>query len=95
MNTGFICASVLALVVAEAAASVSRIMLSPTGPEISRIAYGTLHMAEASSPQEALMILNRAVAQGITTFDLADVYGGDETCLKMFGVFASAKCEAG
>jgi len=64
---------------------VSRIKLSDSGPEVSRIAYGTLHLAEAQTPEKALVLIEQALSLGITTFDLSDVYGGNEKCLILFG----------
>jgi len=63
---------------------VGRINLTATGPEVSRIAYGTLHMAEAQTAEAALALIENALSLGITTFDLADVYGGG-ACMKLFG----------
>jgi len=63
---------------------VSRLNLTDHGPEVSRIAYGTLHLAEAQ-PDKVLALIENALSLGITTFDLSDVYGGNERCLKLFG----------
>jgi len=64
---------------------VSRLNLTDGGPEFSRIAYGSLHLAEAQTPEKALALIENALSLGITTFDLSDVYGGNEKCLKLFG----------
>jgi len=59
--------------------------LTAAGPEVSRIAYGTLHLSEAQNADIALALIENALSLGITTFDLSDVYGGQEKCLKLFG----------
>jgi predicted oxidoreductase len=65
---------------------VSRVNLTQSGPEVSRIAYGTLHLGEASNAQAVLIIIEHALSLGITTFDLSDVYGHPyEANLKLFG----------
>jgi len=64
---------------------VSRIKLSDGGPEVSRIAYGSLHLNEAKSTADALALIENALSLGITTFDLSDVYGGNEKNMKIFG----------
>jgi len=64
---------------------VSRIKLTASGPEVSRIAWGTLHLMEARTPQNVLALVQNALSLGITTFDLSDVYGGAEACLRLFG----------
>jgi len=72
---------------------VSRINLTETGPVVSRIAWGTLHLMEAKTPENALALIEHALSLGITTFDLSDVYGGAENCLKLFGKALSLKPE--
>jgi len=64
---------------------VSRIKLSPNGPEVSRIVYGSLHLGEAPNAAAALALIENALSLGITTFDLSDVYGGAEKNMKLFG----------
>jgi len=65
---------------------VSRLNLTDSGPEVSRIAYGTLHLGEAQTAQSALALIEHALSLGITTFDLSDVYGHPyEANLKLFG----------
>jgi len=64
---------------------ISRIKLTPTGPEVSRIAWGTLHLMDAKTPETVLALIQNALSLGITTFDLSDVYGGNEAALKLFG----------
>ena len=55
---------------------VGRCQLGATGPDVSCIALGTLHLHELGSPADALVHIKAAMALGITTFDLADVYVG-------------------
>jgi len=74
----------LCIVPSWSQAVVTRLNLTPTGPEVSRIAYGTLHMAEAQTPERALVLIENALSLGITTFDLSDVYAGGK-CLTIFG----------
>lgn len=54
---------------------VSRISLSPSGPSVSRIMWGTLHLFDRT-PAETLELLRVGLSVGITTIDTADVYGG-------------------
>jgi len=63
---------------------VSRIKLCEGGPEVSRIAYGSLHLDEAKSVNDVLALIENALSLGITTFDLADVYGGGKS-FRLFG----------
>jgi len=66
--------------------AVSRINLTNSGPEVSRIIYGTLHLGEIGSPQNVLVVLEKALSLGITTFDLSDVYGSHyEANVALFG----------
>jgi len=62
-------------VVATLGAGVGRCELSP-GVEVSCLAWGTLHITESANAEAALDIIQTAVDQGITTFDLSDVYAG-------------------
>ena len=64
--------------------AVPRVNLSHSGPEVSRIALGILHLAQVGSVADARRVLEAAVAAGITTFDLADNYAGGK-CLEWFG----------
>jgi len=65
---------------------VSRINITSSGPEVSRIAYGSLHLCEVQNAQNALALIQQALSLGITTFDLSDVYGSPyEGSLKLFG----------
>ena len=55
-----------------------RLRLSPTGPDFSRLAFGTWRLpddAEASSPQGLLARLKACLDLGITTIDTAEIYG--------------------
>jgi len=70
---------------------VSRLNLTATGPEVSRIALGTLHLMEVKTPENTLNLIETALSLGITTFDFSDVYGGFEGCLKLFGSALSMK----
>ncbi len=57
---------------------ISRIALSPTGPEISRVVYGTWRLlddAEGATPAALLERLHRCVDLGVTTIDTAEIYG--------------------
>ena len=72
--------SALVLAAAAAIASaqvVGRCKLGTKGPNVSCIAYGTLHLHEAGSSAAALAIIEANVALGITTFDLSDVYNSE------------------
>lgn len=56
-----------------------RLRLSPAGPELSRLAYGTwrlLNDAEPPSPRALLERLQRCADLGVTTIDTAEIYGG-------------------
>jgi len=55
--------------------AVSRINLTDGGPEVSRIVYGTLHLGEIGTAQNVLVVIEKAISFGITTFDFSDVYG--------------------
>ena len=63
-------------VIATADSLVPRCILGPAakGPDVSCIAYGTLHLHEAGNASAALSMIQTAVSLGITTFDLSDVY---------------------
>lgn len=56
------------------AAKVPRCTLGVSGPDVSCIAFGTLHLHEAGSAANVLTALQAVVAQGITTIDTSDVY---------------------
>ena len=55
---------------------ITRRKISPTGPEFSRLVYGTWRMLDdSSSLQEINRRLHRCVELGITTIDTAEIYG--------------------
>lgn len=55
---------------------ITRTKISPTGPELSRLVYGTWRMLDdGSSAQELNRRLQRCVELGITTIDTAEIYG--------------------
>lgn len=64
---------------------ISRIDLTETGPEFSRLAYGLWRLAEwdmdTSQVQDRIHL---CLEQGVTTFDHADIYG-DYMCESIFG----------
>jgi predicted oxidoreductase len=62
------------------------IQLAPQLPAFSRLVYGVwrLNDGAGSTPQQALEKIERCMAQGITTFDHADIYG-DYSCEALFG----------
>lgn len=52
--------------------------MSPNGPEVSRLSYGTWRMLDDESrpsAEEVAARLNRCVELGITTIDTAEIYG--------------------
>jgi predicted oxidoreductase len=54
----------------------TRSKISPTGPEFSRLVYGTWRMLDdGSSIQEINRRLHRCMELGITTIDTAEIYG--------------------
>ena len=56
----------------------SRLALSPTGPEISRVVYGTWRLlddADGATPAALLERLHRCADLGVTTIDTAEIYG--------------------
>jgi predicted oxidoreductase len=71
---------------------VPQISLSKHGPEVSRIVHGLWRLAEWNkSKREIVDLIHGCLAEGITTFDHADIYG-DYTCEDRFG---AALAEAG
>jgi len=86
VHTSLILISVVCLSLLTPAHSlVGRINLTEGGPEVSRMAWGTLHLAEAPNVQTVLSLIENALSLGIITFDLSDVYGGNEKCMKLVG----------
>jgi predicted oxidoreductase len=56
---------------------VSRTKLSPTGPELSRIVYGSWRLLEDQpTAQDVNRRLGHCLDAGITTIDTAEIYGG-------------------
>ena len=54
----------------------SRIQMSPNGPEFSQLAYGTWRFLDGGlSAQDVNRRINRCVELGITTIDTAEIYG--------------------
>ena len=66
----------------------------PNGRSLSRIAYGVWRLNESAdtSIQANLARIDVCLAQGITTFDHADIYG-DYACEKLFGQAIKARPE--
>lgn len=70
---------------------VDKMTMGVDGPAVSRLIYGTWRLNETDDPSSysAQAILDRiyfCLRLGITTFDLADIYGGgDHQCEKIFG----------
>jgi len=55
---------------------ITRSKISPTGPELSRLVYGTWRMLDDGSSIQAInRRLHRCVELGITTIDTAEIYG--------------------
>ena len=55
---------------------ITRNKVSPTGPELSRLVYGTWRLLDdGSSIQDINRRLHRCVELGITTLDTAEIYG--------------------
>jgi len=64
-----------------------RIRLSQNGPEVSRFAYGTWRLMRDTDGHDPARVANKIAAcldLGITTFDLAEVYGS-YLCEAVFG----------
>jgi predicted oxidoreductase len=72
-------------------AKVNKIPISANGPAFSRLIYGTWRLldtpdASLKTPKAILARLKECVKLGITTIDLADIYGGGHhQCEKAFG----------
>lgn len=57
---------------------ISRVPLSPNGPEFSRLVYGTWRFLDdtaTASPENLLSRLHACLELGITTLDTAEIYG--------------------
>ena len=71
---------------------ISRIRLSPEGPEVSRFAYGTWRLLkdpDGASEARIRTKIEACLDLGVTTFDLAAVYGGYQ-CEAAFGAALAA-----
>ena len=67
----------------------SPVALCSLGPNVSCISLGTLHLNEnGRTPAQALDILQTAVANGVTTIDTSDVYGGGQAVTLLGQAFA-------
>lgn len=65
--------------------TVSRITLTPNGPNLSRLVLGLWRLAEwRMDNAHILELVQRCLEVGLTSFDHADIYGG-YTCEKIFG----------
>ncbi|GAA4033264.1 aldo/keto reductase [Actimicrobium antarcticum] len=54
-----------------------RITLAPGGPDFSRVVLGLWRLAEwQRTPAQRLLLVEQAIALGVTTIDQADIYGG-------------------
>jgi predicted oxidoreductase len=57
---------------------VPRVLLSPQGPEVSQLVYGTWRLTEASpeltTPQSVLERIKFCLKSGITTFDCVTLF---------------------
>ncbi|MEY3992270.1 MAG: hypothetical protein RIS04_1033, partial [Pseudomonadota bacterium] len=64
----------------------------PNGRQLSQMAYGVWRLSEASdtSVNANLARIDACLAQGITTFDHADIYG-DYRCEALFGEAIKAR----
>lgn len=73
--------------------TIGRISL-PNGQSLSRMAYGAWRLSEAqdASLNANLARIDACLAQGITTFDHADIYG-DYACESLFGKAIQARPE--
>jgi len=64
---------------------VSKVNISPKGPELSELVQGYWRTAEwGMTPQQRLSFLKQHIDLGVTTVDHADIYGNYE-CEKLFG----------
>jgi predicted oxidoreductase len=67
-------------------------MTLPNGRSLSQMAYGVWRLSEAdnTSVSANLARIDACLAQGITTFDHADIYG-DFSCVALFGEAIKAR----
>jgi predicted oxidoreductase len=71
--------------------TVSRIQLTGSGPEFSRLVAGVWRLGEWGMDTRALLgFIHGCLDLGITTFDNADIYGG-YTCEGLFGAALAAE----
>jgi predicted oxidoreductase len=71
--------------------TVSRIQLTGSGPEFSRLVAGVWRLGEWGMDTRALLgFIHGCLDLGITTFDNADIYGG-YTCERLFGAALAAE----
>ena len=52
--------------------------LGRTGLKVSRLCLGTMNFPKQTPEADAFAIMDRALDEGVTFFDTADVYGGDK-----------------
>ncbi|MDP4302632.1 aldo/keto reductase [Leptothrix discophora] len=71
---------------------VPRVTLHPSLPAFSRLVYGVWRLADDAdtSPAHVAAKIDACLAQGITTFDHADLYGGHR-CEALFGAALQAR----
>ena len=56
-----------------------RVAMAPGGPMVSEVIAGAMRFTGAGySPEETLSVVKQLAAMGVTTFDVAAVYGGGE-----------------
>src|SRR3982751_5542400 len=67
-------------------AKIPRRVLGRTGVEVSMLGFGGGSRFLLSSDEDAVALLDRAVAAGITYFDTADSYGKDRRSEKLYGM---------
>jgi predicted oxidoreductase len=78
---------------------VDRVRLHPQGPEVSRMIYGTWRINDAPdastyTPESLARRIEHCLQLGVTTFDLADIYGGgDHQCERLFGAGLAQLCK--
>lgn len=65
---------------------ISTLDLSINGPRCSRLALGMMRLPEwQMSPQQLVGLIEGCLELGLTTFDHADIYGGDFLSEELFG----------
>ena len=63
---------------AKGAALCPRVEMAPGGPMVSEVVCGAMRFLSAYTPEQTLKVVKELVAIGVTTFDVAAVYGGGE-----------------